>query len=435
MSFWIDNQSVSLRFLIVAGVGLLLAIPLLLVSCVAEDRNAYYQSAISAIALSWGEPQRIAGPVMVIPAQASDADRAAVRQVLIMPETLDLAANVQHEMRRRGIFDTPVLQIDIEGTGAFASLDLEDLQTKFGPLRTDLAWLGILVEDVRGIRAAQMQWADQTLDLSATTGLGAHSGGVRSELGARAAQAGGAFNFSLQLRGTGRFSMVPLGEQSTLELQSSWPHPSFDGRFLPDTHDVTAAGFTASWSISGLARGFPQALVLEESKVSPFAGKDKDVGFSVFEPVSLYSLMARSIKYGTLFIALTLVSILCLELTTGLRFHLVQYAVVAIALVTFFLTLLALAEHIGFTAGYAVAAALLTLMIGWYAQRTASYPRLTAIAVGALTLLYTVLYILLHMESYALLLGAALLLATLAMLMFVTSSLSPAPRQMVDRAG
>lgn len=431
MEIRFDKQSVSVRFLMVAGLGLLLAIPLLLVGCVAEDRNSYYQSAISAIALSWGEPQRVAGPVMVIPVQASDGDGMA-HQVLIMPETLELAANAQHELRRRGIFATPVLQIDIEGSGGFAPLDLEDLETRFGPLRADLAWLGVLVGDARGIRAAQMQWADQALDLSAATGLGVRSRGVRGELGALAPQAGGAFNFSLQLRGTGRFSMMPLGKQSAFTLESSWPHPSFDGRFLPDAHDISDAGFTASWSISGLARGFPQALRLDESEAGPFAGEGKDVGFSVFEPVSLYSLMARSLKYGTLFIALTLVSILCLELTTGLRFHPVQYAVVATALVTFFLTLLALAEHIGFTAGYTVAAALLTLMIGWYAHRTIDYPRLTAIAVGVLALLYTVLYILLHMESYALLLGAALLLATVAMLMFVTSSLSPVRRRVGD---
>ena len=410
----------------VAGLAFLLTLPLVLVGCVAADRDFFHKSAMEDISHSWGERQRIAGPVMVIPAPAGDADGTVERQVLIMPDTVDLKANMQHEMRRRGIFSTPVLHIDIDGTGTFSPLDLEDLQTKFGSLRLDLAWLAIAVEDTRGIRAAEVQWAGRSLGLSATAGGGAVSPGIRGELGALAVQDGGAFAFSLKLRGTERFSAVPVGAQSTFTVQSSWPHPSFDGRFLPDTHDITDEGFTASWSISGLARGFPQTLRLNESDASPFSRKE--VGFSVFEPVNLYSLMKRSIKYGVLFIALTLVSLLCLELAIGVRFHLVQYAVVGIALVTFFLTLLGLAEHIGFAGGYAIAAALLTFMIGWYAHRTTARPRLAAIAVGALALLYTVLYILLHLESYALLLGSALLLATLAMLMRTTSSLSPSAK-------
>ncbi|SPX52726.1 inner membrane protein CreD [Klebsiella pneumoniae] len=33
--------------------------------------------------------------------------------------------------------------------------------------------------------------------------------------------------FSLDLNGTGEFSLVPLGRNSELQLTSNWPHPGF----------------------------------------------------------------------------------------------------------------------------------------------------------------------------------------------------------------
>ena len=151
----------------------------------------------------------------------------------------------------------------------------------------------------------------------------------------------------------------------------------------------------------------------------------KDLGFTVFEPVDLYSSVERSIKYGVLFVVLTLVSVLCLELSTGIRFHFVQYCVTSVALVLFYLTLLALAEHIGFTLGYVAAAVVLTGMIGWYVHGSTGNRRLAATSFGSLAVLYAGLYTLLRLEDFALLVGAVALLAALGMLMRVTRGLTP----------
>ena len=206
-------------------------------------------------------------------------------------------------------------------------------------------------------------------------------------------------------------------------MQSTWPHPSFDGGLLPDVRATSRAdGFTASWTARDLARGFPGVMRISSTDDDYF--EDKDLGFSVFEPVDLYSSVERSIKYGMLFVVLTLVSVLCLELSTGMRFHFVQYGVTSVALVLFFLTLLALAEHIGFTWGYVVAAVVLTGMIGWYAYGSTGNRRLAVAAFGSLAVLYAGLYALLRLESVALLVGTVVLLAALAMIMRVTRGLT-----------
>ena len=61
----------------------------------------------------------------------------------------------------------------------------------------------------------------------------------------------------LSLRGTRSFSVVANGDVTTINMESTWPHPSFTGRFLPDEREVGPEGFTASYTVSGLARGFP----------------------------------------------------------------------------------------------------------------------------------------------------------------------------------
>lgn len=417
----INSGAITLRFVVVAVLAVALMIPLLLVGVVVDDRNRHYHEAIANIAQSWGGSQRIAGPMLLIPIEAGDDEDDEPRYVAVMPERVDIRMASRFEMRRRGIYQTPVFDLDVLAEGTFAPLDSQRLHTRFGRLRSDQAMMVVAVTDVSGIRDATLRWKDDELDLNAVSHPTALSG-LRSLLAGVAMQ-GGSFSLTLALRGTERFSAVPVGDRSTVKMTSTWPHPSFDGRFLPDEHDLGDDGFTASWTTFDLARGFPRVLRIVPSQGDVFA--DKDVGFSVFEPVNLYSSVERSVKYGVLFVVLTLASVLCLELFTGRRFHFIQYGVAGIALVLFFLTLLALAEHIGFTLGYLVAAVVLTGMISWYVHGASGTPRLAAIAAGALAALYAVLYMLLRLESLALLVGTGVLLATLAMLMRATRQLTP----------
>ena len=415
--------AISLRFVVVTGAMAALMIPLALVSCVADDRQQYYGEAVDSIGHAWGRRQNIAGPVLLVPlAPRSDKPHVA-EHVLVMPDSLDVRLSASHEMRRRGIFDAPVFVAQVVAEGTFPTLDRAALTAQFGSLRFDRAAIVIAISDVRGIRVAELRWREETLDLNAGAGFPPLEPGLRASVAE--ATGGGAFELTLELRGTERFSVVPVGERSHVAMTSTWPHPSFDGRFLPDEHDVRDDGFSASWSTLGLARGFPQVAKVTADRSWSLA--DKDLGFSVFEPVNLYASVQRSVKYGVLFVVLTLASVLCLELSAGLRFHVVQYGVTGVALVLFFLTLLALAEHIGFALGYLVAAAVLTAMVAWYAQSSTGDRRLTALAVALLTVLYVVLYVLLRLESFALLVGAGVLLLALAMLMWATRRL-PAPK-------
>ena len=416
----------SLRFILVGMVIVVLMPPLAVTSCVVDERRAYYDEAVDSVSAAWGDRQRIAGPVLLIP--TVPAKRGDVAEtVMVMPESLELRMDARHQVRRRGIFEAPVFDVDVVATGRFAPLDLAQLAARHGELATHRARIAIAVSDPRGVREATLRWtangaSETVVELSASADHGLVAPGL---FGALAAPGdGGAFSFTLAVRGSKRISAVPVGDRSNIEIASTWPHPSFDGRFLPDRREISADGFNASWSTLHLARGLPGiAGVDAATRADLFA--DKDLGFTIVEPVNLYASVNRSVKYGVLFVVLTLVSVLCLELATGMRFHIVQYGVAGVALVLFFLTLLALAEHIGFAAGYAVAALLLTGMVAWYAYGASRRPALGIAAAATLAVLYAVLYVLLRLESFALLVGTVVLLAALAMLMRVTTRLTP----------
>ena len=104
----------------------------------------------------------------------------------------------------------------------------------------------------------------------------------------------------------------------------------------------------------------------------------------------------------------------------GVRLHPVQYLLVGLALAIFFLLLLALSEHIGFDAAYAVAAMSLVLLIGYYVAGVAASRRVAAGVSAALGMAYGLLYAILASEDQALLLGALTVFTALATLMITT---------------
>ena len=436
------SKSITVRFLAVIALIVGLMIPTLLVNFVVGDRESYYRQALDDIATSWAAEQLIAGPMLAIPYTAASADGTKTRSslILIMPELLDAEISSTHEYRRRGIFEAPVLTAHATLSGLFAPVQFDELEARFGTLKADQAGLIVGVSDARGIGAAAMGWNGTALAPSGASGVGATRDGILASLAQAEYEEGGEFTVTLSLRFVGRLGAMLIGDRSHLEMTSDWPHPSFDGRFLPDAHTVTDEGFRATWSSNALARGY-RSIVSDyvwdiEVRHPPGGGyaslslpnepqaADRDsVGFSVFEPVTLYTSVSRALKYGVMFIVLTLVSVLCIELVTGNRLHIVQYGVVGIGLVLFFLLLLSLAEHIGFGRAYLAATCVLTGMIAGYAWLVTRTGATTAVIGAILILLYGSLYAILQLEQYSLLVGTALLVVLLGALMVATRGL------------
>jgi inner membrane protein len=121
-----------------------------------------------------------------------------------------------------------------------------------------------------------------------------------------------------------------------------------------------------------------------------------------------------------MFVALTFAAFFVFEVIKRLPIHPVQYLLVGLALVVFFLLLLGLSEHMAFLQAYLLASVGCIVLIGFYLSHVLRDWRRGVGFASALTLLYGVLYGLLNSESNALMMGSILLFAVLAGIMVAT---------------
>lgn len=144
------------------------------------------------------------------------------------------------------------------------------------------------------------------------------------------------------------------------------------------------------------------------------------VGVTLIEPVQTYRMVTRAAKYAVMFVALAFLAYLLFELVAGVRVHIVQYVLLGASLVLFPLLLLAIAEPLGFAVAYGVAAGMVMGQAGFYTAAVVGRRLLAGIFTAVLASLFGFLYVVLSLESMALLAGAAALFAALSLVMLVT---------------
>ena len=141
------------------------------------------------------------------------------------------------------------------------------------------------------------------------------------------------------------------------------------------------------------------------------------------EPVDLYSQVDRAIKYGFLFIGFTFVAFLMFDIIAGARVAPAEYLLTGVALVLFFVLLLAFAEVIGFTFAYMLASAAIIGLLAFYSAAVLKSWKRARFLAAMLVGLYALLYVLLNLEAYSLLIGSVLMFFALAGVMYMTRSI------------
>ncbi len=423
---------VMLELIILGGLAGVLMIGLVMIGSLVSERSERAASVRSEIASSWGQRQTIGGPVLIIPYRVRTTDangkpQVAVYRAYFLPDRLRTTGRLHPEKRQRGIFETVLYRADLRVDGTFAHPDF----ARWNILNEDVLWneavLTVGISDLRGIRGhAAMKWDGRDVAFAGgsadaklwSTGLTA---AVTLPM-ERVAGASHPFAFDLRLNGSENLSFLPLGGETIVELTSKWSDPSFGGAYLPEARSVTPGGFSARWSISSLARSYPQAWraagdqsanALESIGPSAF-------GVGLISPVGHYQKTERSMKYGALFIILTFLTFFLYELLSPVTLHPVQYFLVGGALCLFYLLLLSISEQAPFAVAYAIGSAATVTLISCYAAALLrSWLRVLGLA-GVLSLLYGYLYVLLQLEDWALLMGSIGLFLILALVMYAT---------------
>jgi inner membrane protein len=436
---------IGLKMLMVAVLTLAILLPLAMIRGTITERQEYRRQAVADIARSYAGAQTFAGPVLVVPyserveVEERDAQgfsrkawRRQAKQWVFFPRTLDVRGRLQPGTRKRGLHEVRVYEL----RDAIASADF-DVQLPVADAGRERSigapWLSVSFADVRGLLGTPHLAVD---GVEHPIAQGAHNGPGIHALLATPAEGGRLrlrTRLDFTLAGTESLALVPLGDRNTMAIDSSWPHPRFDGSFLPRTRRVDAKGFSAQWEISALATraqaqflaGLRRPATDDPAATAP-AGNDAagegidSVGVSLVEPVNVYTQADRASKYGVLFVVLTFVGFFMYELLRQLPIHPIQYGLVGLALAIFFLLLVSLSEHIEFGWAYLVSSAACIGLLWFYLSAVLrSAARGTGFA-AMLALLYAALYGLLVSEDNALVLGAGLLFAILAAIMGVT---------------
>ncbi|WP_209011854.1 cell envelope integrity protein CreD [Roseibium aggregatum] len=241
------------------------------------------------------------------------------------------------------------------------------------------------------------------------------SSGINAPIPPASWRSGFSFDIPLQFNGSTAIYLAPAGQTTKVAITSDWPHPGFTGAFLPETRDITDGGFTAEWVIPYLARGLPKFL---ETTILPL--QSTMMGVKFVEPVDFYQTISRSLKYAIGFFSLTFMAVFMLEMGSSWQFHWIQYGLVGLALVVFYVMLLALAEHIGYTRAYLAAACAATALNAAYVGSSLKSWMAGAVMLTVLASIYAVLYALMREQDYALLIGSIIAFVALAITMFAT---------------
>ena len=448
----LPRRSAGLKLLLVCGLALMMSIAALFVFALLMDRSNRAQQVADEVGGLMGGPQTFLGPVIAVPytrnvvEAAPNNPGAPVRTTSttvdagvwhIFPTRGRVQAATESEVRSRSLFKVPVYTADLTYS---ASFDLANAGAEV-PSGVVLDWsraeIVLGASDARGAKsdigltlggrtvALTPSTVEPTVSLNAPDAGGdliraRHGGDSLRLFGTRlpeALRADGSFDVSgrATFSGAQRIAVLAFAGTTTAVIRGDWPHPSYNGGFLPANQDATD-GFNATWTVPFVARGVP--VEGDSETLSRLGGTS--LGVTFVEPANPYQSVSRSLKYAPLFIGLVFLAYFLFETTTGRRVHPAQYILVGMAQVIFYMLLLSIAEHTGFDIAFALAATATVGLISAYAGWTFDSRAQGVRALVAFTFLYGLIYVLMRLEDYALLVGALASFAAIAAVMYFT---------------
>ncbi len=411
-----QKPRIGLKLLIIGLICMLLLIPWFMIKSLISERQNTANEAGSEVSAKWGGWQAVAGPAIALP-------DTTYGSIYLMPETLDINGHVETRNLKRGIYDFTVFGTTLELNGEFR---LSDSHLK--RLLNDGATVAIGLNSTKGLTD------NPVVEICGTTlvdGVRYENGSIICDLPADLIDADGVvtYHISLPLRGSDRLDFVPVGRTTNVSLSSDCPTPSFGGNFLPAEREVTDTGFTAHWRVLAINRSFSQVisrnrwekLTNEEGGQFYYESESRsNFGVELRTPVEQYLQSERAVKYAYIIVLLTFGVVFFVEIRKAKPIHPVQYALIGLAIMLFYTLLLSFSEQMSFLLSYIIASVMTVGLITANIAGILRTPK-TALPIGlALSALYVFIYILLQIESYALMIGSVGLFVIIGVSMYAS---------------
>jgi inner membrane protein len=423
LSFWQKNKLVIKSFFI-GFLILALLIPTFFIMFLVTDREQRKREVVQEVSSKWAGAQTLTGPFLAIPwyeqqTAANNVVTTKKQYLFLLPDQLNINGKILPQVRHRSIFKVPVYNSALQMSGTFKIAKPDKLPVDLTALHFDQALVCMGITDFKGIgENLQLKWNDTAYLFE--TGLPEIDwlrDGISNPIKLSADElvnGTGNFTINLSLKGSEQLYLVPFGNTTKVHLESEWPTPAFDGKYLPDTNNVSDKGFTADWKVLHYNRSHPQYLTNKNS----YSISESAFGINLLQPVDAYGQTMRSVKYAVLTIGLTFFVYFFLEIYYRRSVHPLQYMLIGFALVIFYTLLLSISEYIEFGLAYLIASIATVSLISWYTKGIFKKWSIVLLFAFTLSLLYLFIYVILQLQDNALLFGSIGLFALLTVIMY-----------------
>lgn len=426
------SDTVSFKILFLVILTLVLLIPDTIIYGTISERENRQNETMREISEQWSSQQTIIGPMLTIPYHMVVNGRDTLGTVTVLPSALNYDAALKSQTLRRGIYEDVVYNSEVQLAGSFDLSTMRPTEVPLSALMPDRARVTIGVTDLRGIeKVSDFDIAGHRWELSGSHALnngvieitvdGDESGcgaslSAKADLDSLIGIRELPYRLTMSLRGSHAMSVAPVGKTNEIKIAGDSKSPSFKGMFLPSDRNVADGGFDAVWNLNAINRDYPQ--VFEGDDMAAIEASAVTVDLLV--PVDRYQKTERAVKYAVLVILLTFIGVLFAEMMTKRKIYVFQYLLVGLALILFYSLLLSLSEHMAFGISYLVSAVMTVGLVGVYMAGVLGSARTAAYIGGLLSVIYAYIFILLNLETYALLAGSIGLFVALAAVMYVS---------------
>ena len=404
------------KFWVILFSLLVLLIPLGFFVGIVSNRESYRDDAVKDVANSWAAEQVIQPPSLVF------YDEKNKKELGWELDKYNVSAVVDTEVRKRGIFKVPVYTADIVMKGNFIKPD--------GDIGNNKWTLSFDVSDSKGFikqpefKIGRMELSDSVSD-------------KQYKYQAVSGEKNIPFEIRFKIRGVNKISFVPNANINNIKIPGSWADPSFEGDFRPVKRVVSEHGFDADWSIPRIATLNDKKISSDNSSSSGYvSGSNPNItcGVSLLMPVDNYRMAMRAVKYGFLFLVLTFITFFVFEIAAKKRrpVHPLQYMLVGMALLVFYLLLLSISEFMPFVLAYLIASLMIIGMVSLYTYFVLTKKENTKFSLliaFILAVLYGFLYTLLMLQDFSLILGSFGLFVIIGIIMYATRDVDWYPKE------
>jgi len=401
-------------------------IPTSMVENLIHEREQVQSSAIDEVSSKWGKGQTISGPFISIPFDKyvnKYNKKDSVNEIIkikqwahFLPEKLNISGNIQPEKRNRGIYEVVVYESKLKIKGNFDNIDFKNLDIDKKDVHFDKATLNIGINDLKGIeKQVSIKWNNKSISFnSGTSTKEIISSGINAAVPiANDSMQTYLFSTEIDLKGSQYLYFTPVGKTTDVRIKSNWTTPSFTGTYLPDDRTVTDNGFDSKWNILHLNRNYPQEWVGSKYNIDI-----STFGTDLLLPVDNYKKSYRVARYAILFLALTFLTFFFVEIMRKVFIHPIQYLLVGMAIIVFYVLLLSFSEHITFNLAYIIASILTLSLVSLYTMAILKSKQIGFLIFGILFIMYSFIFTIIQLEDYALLIGSSGMFIILCIVMY-----------------